>query len=113
MTSVTLFGLSGALLVGFGLYGLVIHPQPLRRLIAFNLLGSGILLIFGVIARRGAGSGVGGDPVPQALVITGIVVAFAATALAAGLLLRLFAVTRPAPPGSAAATKEPAERPKP
>jgi multicomponent Na+:H+ antiporter subunit C len=33
---------------------------------------------------------VGGDPVPQALVITGIVVAFAATALAVALLLRLF-----------------------
>ncbi len=32
----------------------------------------------------------GGDPVPQALLITGIVVAFAATALAVALLLRLF-----------------------
>ena len=31
----------------------------------------------------------GGDPVPQALVITGIVVAFSATALAVALLLRL------------------------
>ena len=31
-----------------------------------------------------------GDPVPQALVITGIVVAFSATALAIALLLRLF-----------------------
>jgi multicomponent Na+:H+ antiporter subunit C len=33
------------------------------------------------------------DPVPQAMVITGIVVAFAATALAVALLLRLFAVS--------------------
>ena len=32
----------------------------------------------------------GGDPVPQALLITGIVVAFSATALAVALLLRLF-----------------------
>ena len=35
-----------------------------------------------VEGRRGAAAGLGGDPVPQALVITGIVVAFSATALA-------------------------------
>jgi len=93
MTTVTLFGLCGAVLVGLGLYSALIHPQPLRKLIGFNLVGSGIFLIFGVIARRGAWSGVGGDPVPQALVITGIVVAFAGTTLAAGLLLRLFEET--------------------
>jgi multicomponent Na+:H+ antiporter subunit C len=113
MTSVTLFGLCGALLVGLGLYGLVIHPHPLRKLISFNLLGSGILLIFGVIARRGAESGVGGDPVPQALVITGIVVAFAATALAAGLLLRLFGANDSAMAGAAETRREPAERSEP
>ena len=43
----------------------------------------------GIMARRGAAAGALGDPVPQALVITGIVVAFAATALAVALLLRL------------------------
>jgi len=94
MTTVTLFGLCGAALVGLGLYGLLTHPQLLRKLVGFNLLGSGIFLIFGVIARRGGlGSGVGGDPVPQALVITAIVVAFAATALVVALLLRLFQET--------------------
>ena len=90
MSTVTLFGLCAAALVGLGLYGALTHPQPLRKLIAFNLLGSGVFLLFGVIARRGAWQSVGGDPVPQALVITGIVVAFAATALAVALLLRLF-----------------------
>jgi multicomponent Na+:H+ antiporter subunit C len=34
-----------------------------------------------------------GDPVPQALLITGIVVAFSASALAVALLLRLFEAT--------------------
>ena len=62
-------------------------------MIAFNLLGSGVFLLFGMIARRGAWTAVGGDPVPQALVITGIVVAFSATALAVALLLRLFKET--------------------
>ena len=35
----------------------------------------------------------GGDPVPQALVITAIVVAFAATAMAVALVLRLLKET--------------------
>jgi multicomponent Na+:H+ antiporter subunit C len=86
----------------------------LRKILAFNLIGSGVFLLFGVIAKRGggvlaaAGIGVDGDPVPQALVITGLVVAFAATAIAVALLLRLAEVsgrgtledeaTRPDPP---------------
>ena len=93
MSTVTLFGLCAAALVGLGLYGALTHPQPLRKLIAFNLLGSGVFLLFGAIARRGAAAGMGGDPVPQALLITGIVVAFSATALAVALLLRLFDVS--------------------
>jgi len=93
MSAATLFGLCGAALVGLGLYGLIIHPQPLRKILAFNLIGSGVFLLFGVVARRGAAAGMSGDPVPQALVITGIVVAFSATALAVALLLRLFHIT--------------------
>lgn len=90
MTETTVFGLCAATAVGLGLYGLITNPQPLRKIVAFNLLGSGVFLLFGVVGRRGAAADVGNDPVPQALVITGIVVAFAATALAIALLLRLF-----------------------
>ena len=93
MSTATLFGLSAAVLVGLGLYGVIVHPQPLRKILAFNLLGGGVFVLFGVVARRGATAGMGGDPVPQAMVITGIVVAFSATALAVALLLRLFQVT--------------------
>ena len=89
MSPTTLFGLCGAALVGIGLYGLLTDPRVLRKIIAFNLVGSGVFLLFGVVARRGAAAGLAGDPVPQALVITGIVVAFSATALAVALLLRL------------------------
>ena len=90
MSTATLYGLCSAVLVGLGLFGLIVHPQPLRKILAFNLIGGGVFLLFGVVARRGAAAGFGGDPVPQALVITGLVVAFAATALTVGLLLRLF-----------------------
>jgi multicomponent Na+:H+ antiporter subunit C len=89
MSEANLFGLGAAGLVGLGLYGFIVHPEPLRKLLAFNLLGSGVFLLFGVIARRGAAAGMGGDPIPQAIVITGIIVAFAGSALAVGLLLRL------------------------
>ncbi|MGB4911176.1 MAG: cation:proton antiporter subunit C [Candidatus Dechloromonas phosphoritropha] len=93
MNAVTLFGLCGAALIGIGLYGLIVNPQPLRKILAFNLIGSGVFLLFGVVARRGAALGMGGDPVPQALVITGIVVAFSATALAVALVQRLHDAT--------------------
>jgi len=89
MSGATPFGLCGAALVGLGLYGMIVHPEPLRKILAFDLLGGGVFLLFGVIARRGAASGLGADPVPQALVITGLVVAFSATALAVVVLLRL------------------------
>ncbi len=89
MTAATLFGLCAAVLIGVGLYGLLVNPHPLRKILSFNVVGSGVFLLFGAIARRGAGAGFGGDPVPQALLITGIVVAFSATALAVALLLRL------------------------
>ena len=90
MTAPTIFGLCAALLVGIGLFGVIISPHPLRKLLAFNLIGSGVFMLLGAVARRGAAAGMGGDPVPQALLITGIVVAFSATALAVALLLRLF-----------------------
>jgi multicomponent Na+:H+ antiporter subunit C len=93
MSAATLFGLCAAALVGLGLYGLIVQPQPLRKILSFNLLGGGVFLLFGVIARRGAVAGFAADPVPQAMVITGIVVAFSATALAVALVMRLHAET--------------------
>jgi multicomponent Na+:H+ antiporter subunit C len=89
VTAGTLFGLCASALIGLGLFGLIVNPYPLRKILAFNVVGSGVFLLFGAIAKRGAGAGFGGDPVPQALLITGIVVAFSATALAVALLLRL------------------------
>lgn len=111
MSAATLFGLCGAALIGLGLFGVIVNPQPLRKIVSFNLLGGGVFLLFGVFARRGAAAGLGGDPVPQALVITGLVVAFAATALAVALLLRLFAETGAATLRPDAAAGPPADGP--
>ena len=87
----TIFGLVGAALVGIGLFGMLARRAVLLRILSFNLLGGGIFLVFGAVARRGAGAGFPGDPVPQAIILTGIVVAFAATTLAVALVLRLAA----------------------
>lgn len=81
----TIFGLCGAALIGLGLYSYVTNPHLLRRLLAFNVIGSGIFLLLGASSARLPL--VAPDPVPQALIITGIVVALAATALGVGLVL--------------------------
>lgn len=83
MSAMTVFGIAGAALVGLGLFAAIVQPQPMCKLLGFNLLGGGVFLAFGVVSRRAAL-----DPVPQAIVITGLVVAFAATTLAVALLLR-------------------------
>ncbi len=85
----TLFALAACALVGIGLYGMIVQPHPLRKLIAFNIMGSGVFVLFGALAKRGAAAGLAADPVPQALLITAIVVAFAATAVTVALLVRL------------------------
>ncbi len=90
MTVIMLYGICASILVGLGLFGLIVNPQPLRKILAVNFLGGGAFLLFGVIARRGAAAGLGGDPIPQAMIITAIVVAFSATAVAVAILSRLF-----------------------
>jgi multicomponent Na+:H+ antiporter subunit C len=92
VTVETLFALAACALVGIGLYGLIVQPHPLRKLVAFNIMGSGVFVLFGALAKRGAAAGLAADPVPQALLITAIVVAFAATAVTVALLLRLIDV---------------------
>ena len=93
MSVETLFALAACALVGIGLYGLIVQPHPLRKLVAFNVMGSGVFVLFGALAMRGAEAGMAADPVPQALLITAIVVAFAATSVTVALLLRLIEST--------------------
>lgn len=81
----TLIGLCGAAVIGVGFYGFVVHAHVLRRLLAFNVIGSGVFLMLGAAGNRAPQ--VATDPVPQALIITGIVVAMSATALGVSLLV--------------------------
>lgn len=85
IASAMIFGFSGAAVIGVGFYGFVTHANVLRRLIAFNVIGSGVFLMLG--AAGGRSPQAAADPVPQALIITGIVVALSATALGVAILV--------------------------
>lgn len=87
MSPVLFYALLGVGLFTLGFYSLIIRTHLLRKILAFNVMGSGVFLVLAGLARR-APDGVP-DPVPHAMVITGIVVAVAATALALVLMLRL------------------------
>lgn len=88
MLSVPLiYGLAGILLFTFALRVALSQVAFLRRILAINVAGAGIFLIFISAAYKGAE--LPADPVPHALVLTGIVVAFSATALAIALARRL------------------------
>jgi multicomponent Na+:H+ antiporter subunit C len=89
MSSGLIFACSGALLFALGVAGVVLVENVLRRILAFNVMGSGAFLVLVGLAQRHDVP----DPVPQAMVLTGIVVAVAATALALALLRRLHALT--------------------
>ena len=92
MSQAHLYALAGVLLFAVGLYGLLAHAHLVRRIVAFNVIGSGIFLVFGAVAAPG-GPAAGPDPVPHAIVITGIVVAVSATALALTLCRRIHRAT--------------------
>jgi multicomponent Na+:H+ antiporter subunit C len=84
-----IFAVTGAVLFALGVAGVVLIDHLLRRILAFNLMGSGIFLILVGLAQRHDVP----DPVPQAMVLTGIVVAVAATALALALVRKLHALS--------------------
>ncbi len=76
----------GALLFGLGIYGLLLHRHLLRQVLALNVAGVGVFMIFVALATRSVGEA---DPVPHAMVLTGLVVSVSATALALVLIVRL------------------------
>jgi multicomponent Na+:H+ antiporter subunit C len=75
--------------VALGLRAALLQTALLQRIVAVNVMGSGVFLMLIAVAYRGPG--VAPDPVPHALVLTGIVVAVSATALALALVRRLHA----------------------
>jgi multicomponent Na+:H+ antiporter subunit C len=85
VTPAHLFALTGVALVAIGLLGVVAHRNLLRRVIGLNLVSSGVFLVLLGLAARSTPA----DPVPHALVLTGLVVGVSSTALLLALAVRL------------------------
>lgn len=80
------YALVGTGLFSIGLLGLILTRHLLRRILALNVMSSGIFLIYVALAKR---AGDIPDPVPLAMVLTGLVVSVSATALALVLIVRV------------------------
>lgn len=87
MTVPILYSLVGVALFCMALHAVIVSENRLRQVVAVNVMSSGVFLVLVALARRAPGTSP--DPVPHAMVITGIVVAISATALAIVLINRM------------------------
>jgi multicomponent Na+:H+ antiporter subunit C len=87
MTVPILYALVGVALFCISLHAVIVVTDTLRKVLAVNVMSSGVFLVLVALARSVPGPTP--DPVPHAMVITGIVVAVSATALAIVLITRL------------------------
>jgi multicomponent Na+:H+ antiporter subunit C len=87
MTVIAPYALVGGLLFLVGLCGLFVCENMLQKILAANLSSSGLFLVLVALARRPIDAPP--DPIPHALVLTGILVTVSATAVALALHRRL------------------------
>lgn len=88
--SIAGYWLLGIAIWAIGLAGLILHHSRLRRVISINLMSSGVFLIMVALAAQHTPT----DPILQALVLTGLVIAVSGTAVT----LKLGAVLPKDPP---------------
>lgn len=91
MNMLFIYALAGIGLFFIGFYALIVQVHLLRKILALNIMGSGVFLVLISLAMRSGSSTP--DPVSHAMVITGIVVAVSATALALILMLKVVEIT--------------------
>ena len=88
MITTLLYSLTGLILFAMGFFTLIVHSHPLRKILSVNVMATGVFLILVATAYVPLGQGAT-DPVPQAMVLTGIVVSVSVTALALILACRV------------------------
>jgi len=98
MITTLIYSLTGLILFGMGFFTLIIHSHPLRKILAVNVMSTGVFLILVATAYIPLGEGEI-DPVPHAMVLTGIVVSVSVTALALILTCRIQETSNPSLPG--------------
>ncbi|HBR99163.1 MAG TPA: Na+/H+ antiporter subunit C [Gammaproteobacteria bacterium] len=77
MTPDIIYSGAGMVVFAMGLYGVIASAHILRKLVAINIMGIGVFMLLIATAHHDTLI----DPVPHAMVLTGIVVAVAGTAL--------------------------------
>lgn len=87
MMQAQLLVMAGTVVFVVGVVAALVIRDVIRRLIAVNIGSSGVMLILVGLASRGDQASP--DPIPQALVLTGIVVMAAITGLALTLARRI------------------------
>ena len=92
MSVASFYALVGIGLFSLGLFALIVEQHLLRKILSLNVMGSGVFLVLAGLAKR-TGVASPPDPVPHAMVITGIVVAISATALALAMMVKLAAAS--------------------
>jgi multicomponent Na+:H+ antiporter subunit C len=91
MTQDLLYIIASIGLFGIGLYGVIVAPHILRKILAINIMSVGVFMLLVASANNVNGMT---DPVLHAMVLTGIVVAIAGTALALFLAGKIHALSR-------------------
>ncbi len=101
VVTMSVYGSAIALIL-IGLYGVLIKKHLLKIVIGLSVIDSGVNLMFVAVGYIKGGTApifspavidkkpLMVDPVPQALVLTAIVIGFAVTAVALSLVIRLY-----------------------
>ena len=88
MSQFLLYALASMLLFTLSLYAFVSYAHLLRKILALNVMSSAVFLMLINVAQRNRDANP--DPVPQAMVLTGIVVAVSATGFALALARKIY-----------------------
>lgn len=91
METYQIYSLASAVIFAVGLAGIFTTRLFFKKIIASKIMGGGVFLCFVSFAERDAIAFA--DPVPHAMVITGIVVAVSAAAFALALARRIQQLT--------------------
>lgn len=81
----TLYAVLASALAVIGLHGVFSSGHRLRKILALNVMTASVFLLLVVVAERAEET----DPVPHAMVLTGIVVSVCTTAVAIALAVFL------------------------
>lgn len=91
MNTFILYATTGVIIFIIGLHALISYANLIRKALAVNVMSVGVFIFLIAAANRNP-EGIP-DPVPYALVLTGIVVAVSATAFMLAIIFRIYAIT--------------------